>query len=156
MDYVQRALWDKVTSSIVGHSVTDPTIVVPSLDRAIYDAQHGTSTRFGLNNDQAFVDGARALETILAHLNSATIVYDGVDIDAFLVRYNFLTKADIVTTMNAIFMTFPAKYVNMLFFAVMNDALSDHTVDYSQGLMKTSMISLSGTYAMNVNGAQDE
>ena len=153
---IERALWDKVTSSIVGYDVNDPAVVVPSLDRSIYDAQHGTSTRFGLNNDQAFVDGARALETILAHLNSATIVYDGVDIDAFLSRYNFSSKDDIVATMKAIFMTFPAKYVNMLFFAVMNDALSDHTVDYSQGLMKTSMISLSGTYAMNVNGVQDE
>lgn len=153
---IERALWDKVIESMVGYSLADPSNSVPALDRVIYDAQHSTSTRFGLNKDQAFVDGQRALDTILAHLNSPTIVYEDMDIDAFMARFNFATKADIVKTMTAIYMTFPAKYINMLFFAVMNDALSDHTVDYSQGLMKTSMISLSGTYALNVNGVQDE
>lgn len=153
---VAQALWNKVIEAIVGYSLDDPTTSVPALDRVIYDAQHSANTRFGLNKDQAFVDGKQALDTILAYLNSSTIEYNGVDIDAFLQRYNFSTKADIVTTMNAIYMTFPAKYVNMLFFAVLNDALSNHKVDYSKSLMKTSMISLSGTYALNVNGVQDE
>ena len=153
---VDRALWDKVTESIVGYSLADTSTPIPSLDRAIYDAQHNADTRFGLNKDQAFVDGTRALETILEILYSSTQVFEGLDIDAFLVRYSLDSKAHIVECMNAIYMTFPAKYINMIFFAVLNDALANHKVDYSKSLMKTSMVSLSGTYKLNVNGAQDE
>lgn len=153
---VSRALWDKVTESIVGYTLADPSNIVPSLDRVIYDAQHGTNTRYGLNKDQVFVDGEQALATLKAYLNSATIVYEDVDIDSFLTRFNFSTVPNTVEIMNEIFLTFPAKFVNMLFFAVLNDALSNHKVDYSKSLMKTSMVSLSGSTVLNVNGMQDE
>jgi len=96
------------------------------------------------------------LATIQSYLNSPTIVYEGVDIDSFLLRFDFTTPANTVEIMNEIYLTFPSQYVNMLFFAVLNDALSNHKVDYSKSLLKTSMVSLSGSTVLNVNGTQDE
>ena len=153
---VERSLWDKITESIIGHVIGDPTTAIPSWDRIIYDSQHSANTRFGLGKDQAFVDGEQALATILSMINSNTIDYTPIDVDAFLDRFNFDTSDNIVACMNAIYLTFSAKHVNNIFFTVMHDALSNHRVDYSKSLMKTSMISLTGTIKLNVNGVYDE
>jgi hypothetical protein len=154
--HIDRSLWNMVTEAVIGHTIADADIAVPSLDRTIYDSVNGTSTRFGIGAGQTFVDGTEALETILLVLNSPEIDFEPIDIDYFLENHKMNTTVDLLAFMNDLYDSFPAKHVNQLFFAVMMDALANIDVDYSGSLMKTSAISINGTTPLNVNGEFDE
>lgn len=154
--HIDRSLWNMVTESILGFSLADPLVPVPSLDRVVYDNVNGTLTRYGMDRGQTFVPGDQALETILLILNNPEIDYDSIDVDYFLDTHDTSTSEGILKFMTDIYDTFPAIHVNRLFFAVMMDALANTGVDYSSNLMKTSAISISGTSPLNVNGDFDE
>jgi hypothetical protein len=156
---VDRILWDKMVSAIIGYHVSDTTIdyttPVPALDRAAYDKLNGTNTRYGMEAGQAFCDGAQAKVTIMAELNDPDTDFTPNDVDLFLATHSMDTDKDVVAFLNDLYLTFAPARVNQIFFAVMMDALSIVGANYSTGLIKTSGIAVSSSMPLNVNGALD-
>ena len=141
-DVIPRDLWDKITESIVGYKLADPTIPVPSVDREFYDNQYGTSTRWGLGNEQAFVDGALAVNTITKEILDESFDISPIDRDIFFEIYFFDRPENIIDAMNTIYTSFPAKTVNRIWFSVLMDALTlQHQM---KGIFKTSYLALHG------------
>jgi hypothetical protein len=153
---IDRLLWNLVMESILGYSLLDDTIAIPSLDRIVYDNINGTNTRYGMDNGQTFVAGPSALETILSLINNPEIDYSPIDVDYFIETHDLSNKDSLRKFLEDMYNTFPAKHINAIFFAIMFDALTNIKVDYSSHLMKTSAISVSGTAPLNVNGEFDE
>lgn len=152
--HIPRELWDKITESIVGYLLADPTIRVPSYQRELYDTENGTDTRYGLGNGQAFVNGDLALATIIADLNNPDNDFSPVDINVFFQQHNFDTAENIVAAMNTIYNTFPFIHVNRMFFDVLLDAFS--TKRKYEDIFKTSMIALHGIRPFQVGGLFDD
>lgn len=147
---VDRSLWNKVTEAMVGYKLTNNAIRVPSYERELYDEKYGTSTRYGLGDGQAFVDGDIAHDTILADLENAENDFQPIDINVFFTQHNFDTDENIVEAMNTIYNTFSYEHVNRMAFAVLHDAFSLKT-EY-EGIFKTSMISLNGIKPLQAAG----
>lgn len=147
-------LWNKITESMVGFLLTDHSVRVPSLDRQLYDTSFGTSTQYGLGQDQAFVNGTLALSTVQAYLNDPVNNFLPINLDDFFTEFNFNTPQNIIAAMNAIYTTFSYTNVNNIFFSVLQDALTTQ-LQYA-GLMKTSAISLYGVELLNVMGVYDD
>lgn len=150
---VPRGLWDKITESIIGFQLNNPSLRVPSLNRQLYDTTYGASTEYGLGPDQTFVNGTLALSSIQAYLNDPTNDFYPVDLDIFFASFNFDTSANTIATMNEIYTTFSYNNVNNMYFSVLQDALSTQ-LQYA-GLMKTSAIALYGVELLDVNGIFD-
>ena len=151
---IPQSLWNKITESIVGYLLTNPSIRVPSLDRQLYDTQNGTSTQYGLGQDQTFVNGTLALATVQAYLNNPANNFYPINLDQFFSQYDFNTPQDIIAAMNAIYTTFSYQNINNIFFSVLQDALTTQ-LQYA-GLMKTSAVSLYGVELLNVQGVYDD
>lgn len=140
---VRRELWDSITESIVGHKLLNPVMVVPSLDRVLYDKLNGTDTRFGIGTDKAFVDGELAKKTIISFLTNPNNDFSPIDIDDFMLTNNNLeTNSDVIGAMDIIYNTFKTNKVNELFFLVLHDALSGKRK--FNDIFKTSFIALHG------------
>lgn len=151
---IDRVLWDRLTESLIGFKIDDPTIRVPSLERELYDAVHGTDTQYGLGDDQTFVNGQLAKKTILNYLQRPDINFAPVDINSFFAQYSFDTPANIIAAMNAIYNTFGYKHVNAIWFEVLLDAFS--TKSKYKELFKTSWIALTGVRILEVSGLFEE
>lgn len=151
---IPRELWDRLVESLVGHKLTDASIRVPALDRELYDATYGSDTRFGLADDQAFVDKALGLSTILAYLTDPANDFSPTDIDAFFATQSFDTPEGIMTAMATIYTTFSAFHVNSMWFETLSDALSTRA-KYKE-LMKTSWVALHGIRVLEVGGLFDD
>jgi len=151
---IDRYLWDKVTESMVGHELENPSSIIPSIARQLYDTQNNDTTRYGLGNGQAFTNGTQALTTLLADINDVENEFRGVDVASFLTLNSFDTPDDIITSMDLIYSTFPVEDVNRMFFLFLNDALSNKT-EYAK-LLKTSMISVYGVKVLDTKEAFDE
>lgn len=151
---IPRGLWNKITESMVGYLLSDPSVRVPSLDRQLYDASFDASTEYGLGQDQTFVNGTLAIETVQAYLNDPANNFYPVDLDQFFTQYDFDTPQNIIAAMNAIYTTFSYTNVNNIFFSVLQDALTTQ-LQYA-GLMKTSAIALYGVELLNVQGVYDD
>lgn len=147
-------LWNKITESMVGFLLTDSSVRIPSLDRQLYDTSFGTSTRYGLGQDQAFVNGVLALATVQAYLNNPANNFSPINLDDFFSEFNFDTPQNIIAAMNAIYTTFSYINVNNIFFSILQDALTTQ-LQYA-GLMKTSAISLYGVELLNIRGVFDD
>ena len=152
--HIPRALWDKVTESIVQYKLNDPTTRVPSYQRELYDEENGTDTRYGLRDGQAFTDGTLALATIIADLNNPDNDFKPVDINVFFQQHSFDTAEDIVDSMNTIYNTFPFVHVNRMFFDVLLDAFS--VKRKYEDIFKTSMVALHGIRPFQVGGLFDD
>jgi hypothetical protein len=152
--HIPRTLWDRVTESIIGYKLTDPTVRVPSYQRELYDDENGTDTRYGLGSGQAFVRGDLALATILADLNNPDNDFKPVDINVFFQLHNFDTPEAIADAMNTIYNTFPYIHVNRMFFDVLLDALS--TKRKYEDIFKTSMIAVHGIRPFQSGGIFDD
>jgi hypothetical protein len=150
LDNVPQDLWNKVTESMAGYLINDPTTRVPALNRQLYDQTYGTSTQYGLGYGQSFTNGPTAITTITAYLNDSANNFSPIDMDLFFDTYNFDTPANIIATMNYIYENFGYQNVNAMFFSVLQDALTFQQ-EYA-GLMKTSAIAISGVQMLNVNG----
>ena len=146
---IPRILWDKLTEAVAGVTLKTNT-AVPNLTRVTYDFANGTETRFGLGDDQAFVDKKLGLATILQYLTDPTIDFSPIDIEEFLNTYNFDTADNIKKSMEVIYNTFGCVHVNAIWFSVLYDALS--TKSRYKGLIKTSWISLNSVQPLDVNG----
>jgi hypothetical protein len=151
---IPRALWDKVTESMVGYLLTDPSVRVPSLERELYDASYNAETRFGLQAGQSFTDGPTALQTILKDLQDPENDFPSVDINTFFATHSFDTAENIVDAMDAIYETFTFTDVNRIWFAVLHDAFS-FKKEYPD-IFKTSMVAIHGIRPFQVAGLFDD
>lgn len=152
--HIPRRLWDKVTECIVGYTLNDTSVRVPSYQRQLYDEQNETDTRFGLDTGQAFTDGTYALSTILTYLNDPNNNFHPVDINVFFEDYSFDTPEGIVEAMNVIYTTFSYAHVNRMFFDVLHDAFTFKR-KYSD-IFKTSYVALHGIKPFQVLGLFDD
>ena len=152
--HVDRYLWDKITESMVGYKLNDPSIRVPSLDRQLYDARFLTETQYGLGNGQTFTDGQLAIQTVLADLQNPDHSFQPVDINVFFELHNFDSNEEIIDSMDTIYNTFPHEHVNRIYFSVLLDALSLKS-KYSD-IFKTSMIALHGIRPFQIAGIFDD
>jgi len=151
---VDRELWDKITESMIGYTLTDSSVRVPSIDRSIYDQQTGSDTRFGIKTGQSFTDGTIAINTILADLNNLENEFIGIDISSFLTLNSFDTPDDIVTLMENMYNTFKSEDINRIFFLILNDALS--LKNKYEKFLKTSMISVYGVKVLETQRFFDD
>lgn len=149
-----RELWNRMVESLIGFKLADPAVRVPSLERELYDATFGTDTRFGLGVDQAFVDKALGLGTVLSYLQDPANDFSPTDIDAFFATQSFDTPAGIAQAMDVIYNTFAAVHVNAIWFETLLDAFSTRA-KYKE-LMKTSWIALHGIRVLEVGGLFDD
>ena len=149
-----------VPAGVVGGSTVtlktneEAPVRVPALERELYDATHGTDTRFGLGESQAFVDKKLALATVVEYLQRPTNNFYPADIDDFFHRNSFDTPANIKAAMDEIYNTFPATHVNNIWFDTLLDALSTRS-KYKE-IMKTSWIALHGIRVLEVGGLFDD
>lgn len=150
----RRDLWDRITESMVGYKLSDPTTRVPARERELYDELYQTDTQYGLQPDQIFVDGDIAKTTILADLQNPDNDFYPVDINAFFEQFSFDTNEDIIASMNRIYNTFNYEHVNRILHSVLLDAMSKKS-KYSN-LFKTSMISLHGIKIFETAGIYDD
>lgn len=152
---ISKYLWNKLTESVIGHKLNDPTKPVPSYERVLYDQMNGTATRIGLDEGQTFVDKELALNTIIAELQNPDYDLYPVDKSVFLETYKFDTPENIRLAMNQIYDTFTHSDVNRIFFACLHDAMSLKK-EYD-GIMKTSTIALHGIKLLEtINRAIDD
>ncbi len=139
---IPRVLWDKITESMIASKLTDPTSRVPSLSRELYDVNFGTDTRYGLGDEQAFVDGVLARATLIDDLLDADNDFSPIDINTFFAAHDFDTNAGLVVVMNDIYNTFSFTSVNRIFFKILLDAFT--TKQKYADIFKTSWVALSG------------
>jgi len=154
IDTIPRKLWDRLTESLMGYTLADSTVRVPSLEYELYDALSGTDTRYGLGENQTFVNRATGLATVLAYLRDPTNDFAPMDINAFFAQYSFDTPENIRIAMNAIYLHFNAKHVNAIWFETLMDALAAKSKYHE--LMKTSWIALHGIRVLEVGGLFDD
>jgi hypothetical protein len=147
-------LWNRLIEAMIGYTLADSTVRVPSLARELYDASTGSNTRYGLGVDQAFVDKNLAISTIVSYLEDPANNFYPLDIDNFFVYNNFNSPAAIQSAMNTIYTTFPANHVNAIWFSTLRDALT--TKPKYKELMKTSWIALHGIRVLEVGGLFDD
>jgi hypothetical protein len=154
-DTIPVFLWNRLIEALIGYTILDPTIRVPSLERQLYDEINGTATQYGIDHpDQAFVDSSLALPTVLAYLRDPNNSFYPVDMNSFFIRNNFNTSAAIYAAMIEIYNTFPAAQVNAIWFSTLQDALT--TQPKYKSLMKTSWVALHGVRVLGVNGIFDD
>jgi hypothetical protein len=149
-----RELWNRMVESLIGYKLADPSVRVPSLERELYDATFGSDTRFGLGVDQAFVDKALGLGTVLSYLQNPANDFSPTDVDAFFALQSFDTPAGITQAMDVIYNTFNATHVNAIWFETLLDAFSTRA-KYKE-LMKTSWVALHGIRVLEVGGLFDD
>jgi len=152
--HINRALWDKITESIIGYKLSDTTVRVPSFERELYDDKYDTSTQYGIGDGQTFVSGELALASVLADLEHPENNFQPIDINVFFSRHTFDTPEEVVAAMDTIYNTYSYVHVNRIFFSVLQDALSTQ-VEYAD-IMKTSMVSLHGIRPFQVGGIFDD
>jgi hypothetical protein len=151
---IPRELWNRMVESLIGYKLDNPGTRVPSLEHELYDSIFGSDTRFGLGNDQAFVDKTLGLNTVLSYLQSPANDFSPTDIDAFFAAQSFDTPAGIAQAMDVIYNTFNSAHVNSIWFETLLDALSTRS-KYKE-LMKTSWIALHGIRVLEVGGLFDD
>lgn len=151
---IPHELWVRLTESMMGHKIDDPTTRVPALERELYDSTYGTDTRYGLGESQSFTNRQLALATVLEYLQRPSNDFYPADIDDFFTRNSFDTPANIKIAMDEIYNTFPATHVNNIWFDTLLDALSTRS-KYKE-IMKTSWIALHGIRVLEVGGLFDD
>ena len=152
---ITKDLWDKMAEALIGYEIegfdTGTRTPVPSLTYALYDEKNSTTTRFGMEKGQAFVDRAQGLETIQTLLESPTFDTAPIDKYVFLETYTFDTPVNIRLSLEYIFSNFSDTSVNHLYFEVLRDALSNKT-EFSD-LFMSSFIALHGIKILETSGS---
>lgn len=152
---LSQSLWDDMAEALIGYEIEgfDDGIrtPVPSMTYTLYDQKNGTSTRFGMNKGQAFVDRAQGLATIQSVLENPTFDTAPIDKYVFLETHTFDTPVNIRRSLQYIFTNFSDASVNRLFFEVMRDALSNQ-LEFA-GLFMTSFVALHGIKILETSGS---
>lgn len=137
---IDAGLWNTVTEALIGHSIGATGILVPSLNRVLYDQLNGTATRIGLEPGQAFVDADVGLRTITHHLINEIGPFGGFGGVEFVARYDLTDSSSILKMMQDLYNGCTIEQLNYLFFELLYDALS--LKDQYPGILKTSWVSL--------------
>jgi hypothetical protein len=157
---IPETLWNRLVDAACGNNIAGDSI--PSLNRIAYDERNGTSTRFGFDNDQAFVDKELAIKSIKYIIQNTTLTITTLanggqqipDIIDFMDISNidelFSSSATIRKTMFDIWFKAKPKQINEIFFAVLYDALSAN-YEFSD-IFKTSMIAAHSIRLFSVLG----
>lgn len=145
LEKIDRYLWNKITEALIGFKLnttgTAPTFeAIPSLNRILFDRLYQADTEYGMGEEQVFTNKDLSRETILAVLTNPNQEFEFINIEDFLSRHNFLTPEDIIAAMNEIYLNFSVSEVNMIFFAVLHDAMS-LKMEHSE-IFKTSWVAL--------------
>jgi len=140
---VPRRLWDKITETLLGYKITDPTHLIPSLNRILFDSVNNTTTCYGFNIDQAVGPKNIIFDTVIALLEDSNYDFQPINKENFLENYTFMTPENIIAGMDYIYTYFPCNIVNRIFFNILNDTLTyNHELT---GIFKTSMVALNCT-----------
>ncbi|MGZ8924395.1 MAG: hypothetical protein ACXW2E_00795 [Nitrososphaeraceae archaeon] len=150
---IPKTLWDKLVESLSGVSLING-VVIPYLDRVLYDELYNTDTQYGLEEGQTFVNKEMGINTLLTYLQDSTKDFSPIDIDDFFAHNDFTSSSGIVTAVNEIYDRFSSEHVNGIWFEMLKDALS--VKSRYKGLMKTSWVVVQGSWILNVNGLFDE
>lgn len=137
---IDFTLWESVIESLIGHTLRDPTVAVPALNRVLYDTINGTDTRFGMGTGQSFVDQRQGLNTIkhvLTRQQGPFAEYDGA---LLLSRYDLTRSTNIQQMMVELYYGTTAEQLNYLFFELLEDSLGNKA-EYRE-IFKTSWVSL--------------
>lgn len=144
---IDMFLWDRVIESMIGKRIVsgtvDETKLLPSLNRTVYDNIYNSDTRYGLGEEQVFMDGELAKYIVNSMLNDPNIKYNNVDINEFLKNNNLNSESNIITTMYAIYNNFTTEEVNKIFFELLHAAMT-HKKHHSD-IFKTSWVALQST-----------
>jgi len=151
---IDRWMWDRVTESMIGYKLDDVSVRVPSFEYELYDEKFGTDTQYGLNTNQAFVNGVLAVSTTIAYLIDPDVSFAPIDINIFFNSYSFDTPENIILSMDAIYDTFTVSNVNRIYFSILHDAFT--TKAKYPGIFKTSMVSLHGIRPFQSSGVFDD
>lgn len=151
---ISQVLWDKMSEALIGYKISGfdqgERHPVPSLQRTIYDTRNGTTTRFGMREDQAFVDREVGLQTVQSLIRTADFDTAPIDKYVFLEKYTFDTPVNIRNSLQYIFSNFSDQSVNRMFFEVMHDALAGK--NEFTGLFMTSFLALHGIKILETSG----
>lgn len=162
---IDTYLWNKLTAGLIGYGLGKTVLdqfgnsiviksyegnienlvinfdnKIPALNRILYDSLYAGQTRFGLADDQIFLDPAIGVNTIKSILSDPTQDFGNIDINQFLNTHNFDTEFDIYNLMSDIYNNFAPKNVNYIFFQTLLDALS--TKKESKDFLKTSWVAI--------------
>lgn len=145
LEKIDRYLWNKVTEALIGYKLSNNTTInfnqaIPSLDRVLFDRLQSADTQYGLGVEQVFTNKDLSRDTILSVLTNPNQEFEYIVIEEFLGRHDFLTVEDIVSAMDEIYMNFSTNEVNMIFFAVLHDAMS--LKQEHKEIFKTSWVAL--------------
>lgn len=147
---IPRAMWIKLTEAVSGRTLSSTPVPVPSLNRVLYDAEYGSTLRYGLRSGQAFVEKARGLDVIIKSIEDPAYDIFPIDRDQFLSTYRFDTSDAIETAMNEIYNTFLPEHVNRIWFAALHEGLANN-IKYTD-IFKTSWIQLDGVRLLDTSG----
>lgn len=140
LEVVPREMWDKITETLTGVKLTDPTLLIPSVDRVLFDSINGTTTQYGLGVDQAVGDQAIVLTSLLEKLSDSSFDIRPINKEKLLTDFPFNSNSNIIEAMDFIYNSFNSDDVNAIFFGVLRDLLTyTHKLD---GVFKTSMVSV--------------
>jgi hypothetical protein len=143
MERVPQQLWNKITESIIGYSLSNTTQVIPSLYRVLYDSINNTVTQYGFGSDQTLGPAEIIKQTVINKLRDTEFNISPINKERFMESFSFNSPTDIITTMDYIFTSFKSVDINAIFFNVLNEALSyNHELD---GIFKTSMVAIHST-----------
>lgn len=151
---IDRELWDKITECIIGRKINNANEPVPSYDRQIFDVTYNAQTQYGLENGQAFCDGALAKASILDYLTDRDNIFTPLDITLFFRNHSFDTAEKTIIAMDTIYSTFGYTHINNIFFSILMDALS--VKDEYPGIMKTSSVALHSIILLDDRGQFDD
>lgn len=145
---IPQKLWSLLIDAACGEDASGN--IIPSLNRIDYDSSNGTSMRFGFAKDQALVDKTLALGTIKYTILNTALTYarpfDSARVSDVITVLDFSQSDswfnDAVTTrqtLTRIWNEAKPTQINEIFFAVLNDALSNN-YEFTD-IFKTSMLS---------------
>jgi hypothetical protein len=143
MELIPRVLWDKITETMLGHTILDANILIPSTTRVLFDNINSTTTRYGFGNDQAVGDKDIINKSIVARIEDSNFDIHPINKETLLEAHTFDTPNNIIEAMNYMYITLDSAVVNALFFGALQDALTfTHQLD---GIFKTSMLAIHST-----------
>lgn len=156
---IDSFLWDRITESLIGKRVIsgavyltpapdEQEVVIPTINRVIYDQLYDTDTRFGLGEEQTFIDKDLGLSIITSLLVNNTLNFKNVDINEFVKNYNMEDQASLVSMMYDIYNNFTIDEVNAIFFEFLHAAMSlkkEHA-----DIFKTSWVALQATQNVRI------
>lgn len=150
-------LWDRIVESMIGKrivsGVVDNTKIVPTLNRTVYDTMYDSDTRYGLGEEQIFMDGELAKFIVNGMLNDPNNTFKNVDINYFIENNTLNSESDVISTMYTIYNNFTTEEINKIFFQLLHAAMT-HKKHHSE-IFKTSWVALQSTINVTTpsNGA---